>query len=38
VSAEALCHIVGLQKENIGNTYKYIERYAEEAKLKKREN
>lgn len=33
LSAEALYRIVGLKKETIGNTYKYIEQYAEEAKL-----
>ena len=33
LSAEALCHLVGIKKETIGTTYKYIVGYAEEAKL-----
>jgi len=33
LSAAALCRIVGLKKETIGNTYKYIVQYAEKAKL-----
>ncbi len=35
LSAQALCHLVGKQpNNNLGNTYKYIERYAESARLK----
>lgn len=33
LSAAALCRIVGLKKDTSGNSYKYISRYAEEAKL-----
>jgi hypothetical protein len=35
LSAQALCHLVGKQpKNNLGNTYKYIESYADHAGLK----
>ena len=34
LSAQALCRLVGKQpNDSIGNSYKYIERYAEELKL-----
>ena len=33
LSAAALCRIVGLEKETTGNSYRYIEEYAKEAKL-----
>lgn len=33
LSAEAICRLVGLQKDTIGNSYRYIERYAKEVEL-----
>lgn len=33
LSAEALCRIVGIQQETTGNSYRYIEHYAKEARL-----